>query len=148
MNKRKRTLFHYEFVRLFKNKEGYTLLEVLVALAIMGIAVTLLSQLFSANIQAVSAAESGATAAVKADARLREILSDPPQNDVNWTETLEGGYPVQVSVSEVMSERTENLPIKVMEVALTISWNENLKERKLVLRTLKITNKKGNEEQE
>ncbi len=116
---------------------GFTLLEVLVALAIMGIGVVLILQLFSSNLRAVSVSGDMITAAARADARLREILTDPSLSESSWREVRETGYPMDISVKEVLKERMDALPVRLLEVTLTVHWNSGLKEKNLTLRTMK-----------
>ncbi len=126
-----------------KCSTGFTLLEVLVALAIMGVAITLVIQLFSSNLRAITVSGNTISAAAKANARLREILTDPKMAESSWQEAGENDYPVDVSITEVLKERMDNLPVKLMEVALTIHWREGQKEKKLTLRTMKMIDKMG-----
>jgi prepilin-type N-terminal cleavage/methylation domain-containing protein len=125
------------------NKKGFTLLEVLVALAVMAIAVTLLLQLFSADLRAVSRAGDVTWVSVKADAGLKKILDELSRSPVaaSWREVTEDGYRMDVSIAEVLMERTDNLPFKLMEVSLTVGWTEGRKEKSLLLRTLKMVEK-------
>ncbi|MBE0556375.1 MAG: prepilin-type N-terminal cleavage/methylation domain-containing protein [Proteobacteria bacterium] len=121
---------------------GFTLLEVLVALAIMAIATTLVMQLFSADLRAIAASGGMTSAAVRGDLRIREILADPSLLGENaWSEEGEDGYRMDISVSEVMKPRTENLPARLMEVELTVSWSEGTKGKSLRLKTLKMIDK-------
>ncbi|MCK9196928.1 MAG: prepilin-type N-terminal cleavage/methylation domain-containing protein [Syntrophales bacterium] len=121
--------------------EGFTLLEILVALAIMAIAVTLVLQLFSVNLRAVSIAGDMTSAAIRGEARIREILAEPSLTETSWSETSEDGYRMDVSISEVLKERTDNLPVRLMEVILTIHWMEGRREKSLGLKSQKITDK-------
>jgi general secretion pathway protein I len=121
-----------------KCSSGFTLLEVLVALAIMAVAVTLIIQLFSSNLRALSVSGTAITAAAKGDGRLREILTESSLTESSWSEVKEIGYPMDITVGEVLQERTDNLPLKLMEVVLTVHWQEGQKERKLTLRTMKM----------
>ncbi|MEN6317516.1 MAG: prepilin-type N-terminal cleavage/methylation domain-containing protein [Syntrophaceae bacterium] len=120
---------------------GFTLLEILVALSILAIAITLILQLYSVNLKAVSISGNVASALVRGDSRLREILAGQPLTDTVWTEVTEDGYRVDVTVSEVLQERTENLPVKLMEVALTIRWYEGTKEKGIKLKTMKMVDR-------
>jgi len=120
---------------------GFTLLEVLVALVIMSIAVTLIMQLFSANMRSVSNSGDMVSATVRGDARIREILAEPSLTEKAWGEITEDGYRIDVSVSEVLKERTENLPVKMMEVVVTIRWNEERKVKSFQLKTVKMVDK-------
>ncbi len=121
--------------------EGFTLLEILVALAIMAIAVTLVLQLFSVNLRAVSKAGDMTSAAIRGEARIREILAEPLPTETSWSEASEDGYRMDVSITEVLKERTDNLPVKMMEAILTIHWVEGQKEKSLTLKSQKIADK-------
>jgi type II secretion system protein I len=123
------------------NKEGFTLLEVLVSLAIMAIAVTLVLQLFSADLRAVSRAGDMTWASVKADARIKKILDELSPVAASWGEATDDGYRMDVSIAEVLTERTDNLPFKLMEVSLTVAWTEGRKEKNLSLKTLKMVDR-------
>ncbi len=120
---------------------GFTLLEVLVALSIMAVAMTLILELFSSNLRALAISGDTMVAAAKGDVRLRELLSEGSLAESSWHETKEIGYPVDISIAEVLQERTDNLPVKLMEVVLTVHWQEGQKEKKLTLRTMKMVPK-------
>lgn len=79
-----------------------------------------------------------ASAAVRGDARIREILAEPSLAEKAWGEITEDGYRIDVSVSEVLKERTDNLPVKMMEIVITIRWNEERKEKSYQLKTVKM----------
>lgn len=123
------------------NPKGFTLLEVLVSLAIMAIAVTLLLQLFSADLRAVSRAGDMTWASVKADAGMKKILDELSPVATSWREATEDGYRMDVSIAEVLTERTETLPFRLMEVSLTVGWTEGRKEKSLSLKTLKMVDR-------
>jgi hypothetical protein len=107
----------------------------------MAIAITLLLQLFSANLRAVARSGDMTSATVRGESRIREILAEPSVTETTWSEITEDGYRMDVAVSEVMKERTDNLPVKLMEVALTIHWMEGIKEKNLHLKTMKMVDK-------
>ena len=60
---------------------------------------------------------------------------------MTWSEETEDGYRMDIAVSEVMKPRTDSLPVKLMEVELTIRWSEGLKEKSLRLKTMKMIDK-------
>ncbi|MGB9715552.1 MAG: type IV pilus modification PilV family protein [Thermodesulfovibrionales bacterium] len=125
-----------------KSKRGFTLLEILVALSILGIAITIILQLFSANLRSLSASEDYVFAVSKAEAKMREILDDKDISEKSWTEITDDGYRMDVSINEGLKDRTENLQVRAFEVTLTVSWAKNMKNKSLTLRTMKIVNKK------
>jgi type II secretion system protein I len=121
--------------------DGFTLLEILVALAVMAIAVTIILQLFSVNLRAVSAAGDMTEATIRAESRMRELLLEPVLMEKSWSETTDDGYRLDVSMTEVLKDRTDNLPIKLMEVILTIHWIEGRKEKSFSLKSQKTVDK-------
>jgi len=120
---------------------GFTLLEVLVALAIMAIATTLVMQLFSADLRSIARSADVTSATVRGESRIRELLAEPLLEEKTWSEETEAGYRMDIAVSEVMKPRTDNLPVKLMEVELTVRWSEGMREKSLRLRTVKMVDK-------
>jgi len=121
------------------NRKGFTLLEVLVATAILGIAVAVILQLFSANLRAISFSRDYVSASIKAEAKMKEILnSDEKISEKSFSETTDDGYRIDVSIAEALKERTENLQVKLLEINLTIRWLRGTKERSLTLSTMKV----------
>ncbi len=126
-----------------KHNKGFTLLEVLVSTAILGIAITVVFQLFSANLRAVSASKDYVFASAKAEAKMREALdSDELEAETSWGEVTNDGYKIDVSVKEILEERTENLQVRLLEIALTIRWTSGTAEKSQTLRTIKAAPKK------
>jgi prepilin-type N-terminal cleavage/methylation domain-containing protein len=123
--------------------KGFTLLEVLVSLAVMAIAMTLVIQLFSANLRAVVRSGDMTSAIIKGEYRLSEILAEPFLAERAWNEVTDDGYRIDVAVSEAMREKTDNLPVNLMEIVLTVHWIDGLREKSLRLKTMKVVDKKA-----
>jgi type II secretion system protein I len=117
---------------------GFTLLEVVVALGLMGIAVLVILQLFSANLKKISASEDHTYASLKAAARMRELQLDDKLETKSWTEVDGDGYIVEAAVSETLEDRCEQLPVKLLEINLKIRWNKRGKPGSLNFKTLKL----------
>ena len=137
----KKFIFNFEFLILNPRRGGFTLLEVLVAIAILGIAVTVVLQLFSANLRAISVSGDYVSAATKAEAKMREILSDDKLSEKSSSETTDDGYRIDVSVTDALKERTDNLQVRILEIDLTVHWTRGTKERSLAMKTMKLVNK-------
>jgi prepilin-type N-terminal cleavage/methylation domain-containing protein len=120
---------------------GFTLLEVLVATAILGIAVAVVLQLFSANLRALSVSEDYVSATKRAEVKMREILDDTALTETSLSETTGDGYRIDVSVTNAQQERTENLPVKLLEISLTLHWTKGNRERSLSVKTMKVVRK-------
>lgn len=123
------------------SNSGFTLLEILVALAILGIAIAVVVQLFSANLRAISASEDYVSAAAKAESKMREILDNEKLAEKTWNEATEDGYSVDVTISRALKERTDNLQMDLLEINLVLRWTKGSKEKSLNLKTLKVVNK-------
>ncbi|MGQ9570569.1 MAG: type IV pilus modification PilV family protein [Thermodesulfovibrionales bacterium] len=134
-------IFNFDFL-IINSHKGFTLLEILVALSILGIAITVLLQLFSANLRSLSVSEDYVFAVSKAEAKMREILDDKDLSEKSWTEIIDDGYKMDVSINEGLKDRTENLQVRIFEVTLSLSWTKNTKNKSLTLRTMKVVNKK------
>ena len=123
------------------HQTGFTLLEVLVALVIMGTAVVIVLQLFSSGLRSIHASEELAFASLQAETKMAELLEDPALDEKIWNEVTESGYRFDMIVTETLKERTENLTVKMLEVALTVRWMTGPKERSLTLRTQKVVDR-------
>ena len=119
-------------------EQGFTLLEVLVGLAIMGIAVVVLFQIFSANLRAIGASEDYVSAAVKAEVRMREILDSDKLAESTWSEVTADGYRLDIVIAETLNQRTVLLPVRLLEVVLTVHWKRGAKDKSMMLRTVKM----------
>jgi len=125
-----------------RSSAGFTLLEVLVAVAILGIAIAVILQLFSADLRAISVSGNYVAAAAKAEAKMREVLDDDALTERSLSETTDDGYRIDVAVTRALGNRTENLPVMLLDVSLTVHWTKGTKERTLTLRTMKMVEKK------
>ena len=122
-------------------EKGFTLIEVLVAVALLGIAVTVVIQLFSANLRALASSEDYIYASAKAEAKMREVLENDEISEISFSEITDDGYRIDVSIAEVLHERTENLQVRLLEVVLTVSWIQGEHEESLTVRTMKVLEK-------
>jgi hypothetical protein len=113
----------------------------MIALAIFGIAVTVVLQLFSANLRAISASEDYVSAAAKAEAKMREILENEKLSERTWSETTSDGGRIDVSINEVFKDRTSSLQVRMLEINLAVHWIKGTKKKSLTLTTMKVLNK-------
>ena len=132
----------FDFSFLNSRKAGFTLLEILVSLALLGIAITVILQLFSTNLKALSVSGDYVSAALRAEAKMSEILENADLAEKSWSEVTDEGYRYDASVTEILKERTDNLQVRMLEIALTMYWSEGSKMKSLTLKTLKVINKK------
>lgn len=120
------------------------------ALTVMGFAVVYLVQLFSSNLRMIGTSQDYMAALTQAEAVMREIVESDKIEEKSWKEETDQGFQVEVSISEALKERTENLPIKLLQIEMVFSWEKALRKKSLTLKTLKVVNKidnRGNVEQ-
>ena len=123
-------------------QNGFTLLEVLVAIAILGIAVAVVLQLFSANLRAISDSGDYVIAVTRAEMKMREVLADEDLSEKAYSETTNDGYRMDIAVAETLQDRTETIEKRLLEIILTVHWTKGTKERSYTLRTMKMVNKR------
>ncbi len=122
-------------------KQGFTLLEIMIALSISGIALMVVLQLFSANLKNISLSEDYVLAATKAGDAMRAIMDRQDLSEGSWSKATAEGYKIDVSIKDSQKERTQNLKVKLMEIDLTIHWTKAAKERSLTLKSIKVVKK-------
>ncbi len=123
------------------SRAGFTLLEILVALALLSIALLVIVQLFSADLRGISVSEDYVVAVAKAESSISELLDDDNLSEKNWSEVTDDGYRIDASVKEALKERSDNLQVKLLDIAITVYWTQGTRQRSVSLRTLKIINK-------
>jgi len=121
--------------------KGFTLLEVLVAVALLGIAITVVLQLFSADLKAIAASEEYVSAAARAEAKMREVQDNDNLSEGYTSEMTNDGYRLDVSVTSTLGDRTDTLQVMLMDILVTVRWTKGTKERSLSLRTMKLVNR-------
>ncbi len=124
-----------------RRADGFTLLEILVAIALLAIALTLVFQLFSGSLNNISASEDYLKAAWEGEVSLRRVLNDDNLQAGTFTEVTANGYRIETTVSEVMKEKTDSLPYRAMEIDLAVKWRKGSKEKVTHLKTVKLVNK-------
>jgi hypothetical protein len=107
-------------------------------MAILGIAVTVIIQLFSANLRALAASEDYVSVSLRGAARMRALLDDPDLDENAWTEISDEGYRLDIAVKESLTDRTELLPVKLLDIVLTLQWTKGNRARSVTFQTLKL----------
>lgn len=130
---------------------GFSLLEVLVAFAILGIAIGVLLQIFATGLRSVALSEEYTYAALWAESRLAEIGVTEVLEEGEAAGELSNGYRWRSVVApyEPPSEETEQeddedaIPfvdesVIPYEITLEVVWGEGGKERSVRLTTLRL----------
>ena len=123
------------------SRRGFTLIEVLVATSIMGIAIAVILQLFSANLRNISDSSDYVAAATRAEVKMMEVLDNHSLLEKSYSEITNDGYRMDIAITETLKERTENLQVRLFEIALTVRWTKGTKEKSMTLRSIKVVRK-------
>lgn len=121
-----------------KGDSGFTLFEVLVAISILGIAIVVVLELYSANLRALSSSEDYISASMRGETKMREILLREELTEGTWSEGSEDGYRYEITVTEAQMERTEKLPVRLLRVDLTVFYPGGGREKSLRLSTMNV----------
>lgn len=123
------------------SRRGFTLLEVLVATSIMGIAIVVILQLFSANLRNISDSGDYVAAATIAQVKMMDVMNNNSLIEKSYSEATNDGYRMDIAITETLKERTENLQVRLVEIALTVHWTKGAKEKSMTLRSMKVVRK-------
>ncbi len=120
---------------------GFTLLEVMVSLAILGIALTCILQLFSGGLDSVKRSGDYTKALLYAKEKMDEVMSSNALTEGEESgEFVDENYRwyTEISPLEFQEEEVyEILPLKIYEVTLKISWLRDGKEKNIEINSLK-----------
>ena len=123
---------------LVKRQRGFTVLEIMVSLIIISIAVVSVIQLTSMNLRNLSKSSDQVNALLAANSKMRRILEMDKMEAKFWREADEQGYTYEISINEIRNKRTENLPVKLEEIILTLHYVTAHKEKILTLGAEKL----------
>lgn len=117
-----------------KGSRGFTLLEVLVALAILGLAVVTILQLFSQGLRLLKLSGDHQRAVLLADQKAREVeptaegIESGQDGEFAWERRVEA-YPVPVELI------VPGAPVRLLQVSVLVRWSGNRAVEVTTLRT-------------
>ena len=130
----------------FENNRGFTLLEVMLAVVIMGIVVVLIMNLFSGALRNQKIGTEYLKASILARTKMDKILLssdiepeesqgefDPPYNNYSWKTKIS---PVSMTATlgedeiEKRLEKADNIP-EIFKIEVRVIWKNGAKEYKL-----------------
>ena len=117
-------------------EHGFTLLEVIIALAILGVTFALAMQLLAAGVRSAKAAEDYTHAALLARQKMGEIVVKPAFEGSADGGELGGGFRWVSEVQPLPQE--EELPALLYRVWVRVTWPGRRGEKSLDLYTLRM----------
>jgi general secretion pathway protein I len=123
---------------------GFTLLEVVVALAIAAVALVGLFQAGSGGLFAVDTAARAQEAVQRAQSHLAAVGRDAALAEGEFTDDDGGGYHWRLRVRPVATRRASTpevvstTPATLYDVEVAISWPGHTDDRSVVLKTLRL----------
>jgi general secretion pathway protein I len=127
-------------------QRGFSLLEVVVALAILGLALGVLLEIFGSGLNGAELTSRYAQAATIAESRLASVGADVPlqpgdtggsENDAfRWTLSIKP-YDEQQAQPQ-MGAPQSLMRVQLFEIVARVSWSDYGKEREVVLSTLQL----------
>ncbi len=126
--------------RRFFSTTGFTLIEVVVAMAILGIGMTVILELFSGSLRLLRTSGEYTKAVNYARVKMEEITVKPTMNEGIEEGEFDGAYRWQVDVKrvDILPARIETdfkPPVELFQVKLIVLWKSGTKERSTVLET-------------
>lgn len=143
-----------EFWRSLKShpnfQTGFTLLEILLAVSILGLALTVIMQQFSAGLRIARASHTYTTATIYAKQKLEELQVEEEMREKEENGSFEDGYYYRVSITpyeDYLEEEDDEglfdlLPLEMYRLESVVWWQEGEKEKSVTLATLKTVKKK------
>ena len=119
---------------------GFTLIEVVVAMAILGVGLTVIIELFSGSLRLVRTSGEYTKAVNYARVKMEEITVKPTMVEGSEHGDFDGTYHWQVDVKrmDLLPARIETdfkPPVELFQVKVHVLWKSGIKERSTVLET-------------
>ncbi len=121
-------------------QSGFSLLEVLVAFAILSMSLGILYQAFSNSLRNVGTSGDYSRAMIIAEARLAEAMADVPINEGSDQGEVDGRYQWKVMVQRYEYEGEEIVSrFTPYQVEVVVSWQDGKHTREYQLSTLRLS---------
>jgi len=128
---------------------GFTLLEVLIAVLILGLTVTIILQHYSTALKAAFVDRKVTLAVLHAKEKLEELKVRKEFNEFHESGSFDDGYEWEVNIvpykyedEEENEDFYERLPFETYKLEAVVKWQDGKKRRKIKLSTLKTVRKK------
>jgi len=124
-----------------KRSDGFTLIEVLVALVIMAISLTTLFNVFSTGLRNTTMAEDHALATAHARTTLARIGTEHSLKEGETDGRIDEKFGWRVNISPVSFDDhsdADEISVRPFRVGVAILWEDGSTEKSVVLETLRL----------
>ena len=121
-----------------RDAKGFTLLEVLVATMVLGIAVVIVMQLFSGGLDQARRAEDYTRAVFHARAKMEEILLDVPPGPIQEQGEFGDGYRWALETQPDADAAAVELGLQPVLIRVTIGWGFDQRPQEFHLHTMAL----------
>lgn len=127
--------------RLGMAQDGFTLLEIMISLVLICLVVVSVIQLSSANLRNIATSDNQIEALGHANAKMREVLDLDTLEDKTWQDIDADGYSYDISISEILKERSDDLPVKLLDIKVSTQYTKDKRSKQVMLQTAKMVSK-------
>ncbi|MBF0344284.1 MAG: prepilin-type N-terminal cleavage/methylation domain-containing protein [Nitrospirae bacterium] len=117
-------------------KDGFTLIEIMVAITLVAIGITSIVQLFSGSLRLVSSSEGYTKAIVAAQSKLRSVIADSNLREEEYMEKANNVYTYHVSIQQIDKDKTDPLQYDLYSIKVTVKWKSVVNEKSYTLSTV------------
>jgi type II secretion system protein I len=149
LQKRQRNRFGARSLRRTFPSDGFTLLEVLIAVAILGTAIVVLLLQFSVALRAGSVTQNITVAILHAKEKIEELKMERELSESSQSGTFGDGYEWETQVIPYRHETIpedeqiyEGLKVETYQLSSLVKWKDGERTKQVLLTTLKTVRKK------
>jgi len=131
----------------FAGRGGFTLIEVLIALAILGIGLSVIVELFAGGLRSVKISEEYVKATWYGKGKMEEVLSAKDFVEGATEGSFDSPYSWTLDVKKMspsvgQGKEDEALPVDLYQIVLKVTWPSGKGQRTLELESLRAYEKK------
>ena len=134
--------------KLFASNDGFTLIEILVAISILAISLVVILQLFSGGLKSSRLSDEYTRGIFHAREKMGEVLlsKDLSEGETEGEFADSFRWKCLVERIERAEEDEEKLPFNMFNIKVDIIWDVGDKEKRFQVSTIKIVEKKKDDE--
>ncbi|MBT4836008.1 MAG: type II secretion system protein [Methylococcales bacterium] len=131
-------------IHLNATEKGFSLLEILVAFAIMSISLGVLLQIFSSGMRTALLSDRYTNATIHAQSKLAVVGAEIPMQQGETEGDIDDIFRWKIIINPYQwwdddeEDPSESIPFVAFEVISTVSWGKEGKERTVSLKTMRL----------